>query len=60
MNKKHFIPPIIEQWINNISNPNNSSFGKETYVGYLEYTRDAITNALNNYKKNNNKKSTKN
>lgn len=55
MNKKHFVPPIIEQWIQNINNPNNSLFGKETYVGYLEYTRDAINNALNNYYKNNKK-----
>lgn len=52
MSKKHFVPPIIEQWISNINNPNNNTFGKETYVGYLEYTRDAIDEALIKYKSN--------
>jgi hypothetical protein len=49
MSKKHFVPPIIEQWISNINSPNNNTFGKETYVGYLEYTRDAINEALVKY-----------
>ena len=56
MNKKHFIPPIIEQWINNINNENYSTFTKENYLNYLEHTRNAIDNALSNYKMTKNKK----
>lgn len=58
MNKKYFVPPIIEQWISNINNPNNSTFNRETYAGYLEYTRNAIDVALNKYniEKDKNKK----
>lgn len=55
MNKKHFVPPIIEQWITNINNPNHNTFNKETYVAYLEYTRDSINVALNKYNNDKNK-----
>lgn len=56
MNKKHFVPPIIEQWIGNLKDPNYSSFHKENYANYLEYTRSAIDNALQQYKVNKKKK----
>jgi hypothetical protein len=49
VSNKHFIPPIIEQWIEKLRTENN----KEMYVSYLETTRDAIDKALIFYKKKN-------
>lgn len=49
MNKKHFIAPIVEDWIRKINDNNSSSFVRENYAGYLEETRKAIENALRIY-----------
>lgn len=46
MNKKHFIPPIIEQWIEKLKDKQSSSFVRDNYAGYLEETRKAIDVAL--------------
>lgn len=46
MSNKHFIAPIVEQWIEKLKDRNNTSFVKDNYAKYLEETRRAIDSAL--------------
>jgi len=46
MNKKHFVAPIVIQWIEKLNDKSSSIFIKENYAGYLEETKTAIEKAL--------------
>ena len=43
------IPPIIEQWIDNLNNKNLRDFNRENYAANLERTRDVINVALKKF-----------
>lgn len=43
------IPPIIEQWVENLNNKNTNSFSRENYAANLERTRDFINIALKKF-----------
>jgi hypothetical protein len=43
------IPPIIEQWIDNLNDKNTREFNRENYAANLERTRDVINVALKKY-----------
>ena len=61
MSNKQFIPPIIEQWIEKLSDNTVNKYSKDNYSVFLERTRDAINLALMKYNnsKNNSKVSRK-
>ena len=56
MSNKHFIAPIVEQWIENIKDKNNTVFVRDNYAKYLEETRKVIDTALSIYNMNKDKK----
>lgn len=49
---KHFIPPIIEQYIETMTNDKTSQHIKDNYAMMLERTRDAINLSLIKYNRN--------
>lgn len=49
---KHFIPPIIEQYIETMNDNKTSQHIKDNYAMMLERTRDAINLSLIRYNKN--------
>lgn len=49
MSKKHFIAPIVLQWIEKLDDKNSTVFVKESYAGYLEETKKAIEAGLARY-----------
>jgi hypothetical protein len=55
MNKKHFVAPIIQQWIDKLNDKSSSDFIKQNYAGYLEETKKAIDYALTVYNMSNKK-----
>lgn len=52
MNNKLLIPPIIEQWVEKLVDPNINAHTKETYAANLERVRKAIDQSLIIYESN--------